>query len=614
MALDPGDPNVIYLSGAYGSVGRFDRRIGLSQDVSPWPAIAFEAEIDQRKYRAPWSPVLVSGAVDPKTLYFGTQYVMKTADGGLHWETISGDLTGAVQSQANGEVSTPPTLANAKQRGYGVVSTIAPSPRSAQTIWAGSNTGLVHLTRDGGKTWKDVTPPGLTDWSEISVIEASHFDPAVAYITVNRARLDDQRPYIYRTRDYGATWQLTVDGIAPAAFLRAVREDPQTKGLLFAGTELGVYISFDDGDHWQPLQLNLPATSVRDLTVHGDDLVIATFGRAFWILDDITPLRQTQAAEKASQAWLFRPAKAIRVDNDVFVGTPLPPEEPTAENPPNGAVIDYVLRSPANRVTLEVFDTRQNLLRRFSSEDKKPARHPALAIAERWLPEPARLETSPGMHRFVWDLTSAGIAPSTEEESFFRSPTGPKLIPGTYQLRLTVDGRSQTQPLDVAMDPRSPATPAVLAQQFELGKKMFDQAVQARQALAEINSIQKQIAQAQQNPAAQSGEIKAALAEAESALAKMLRGGKSPQEQGLQGAYSDLTSALRVVENGDRTTPSQAMEVYEQTSGAIKARMSEWTTFKQTRLPEFNRQLRQANLTPITIAEIAPEADFVSSQ
>jgi photosystem II stability/assembly factor-like uncharacterized protein len=326
MALDPTDPNIIYLSGTYGTVARFNRRTGLSQDVTPWPVSIFDSEINQRKYRAPWSPVLVSSVVNPKILYLGTQYILKTSDGGLHWEQIGGDLTGATQPQGDGQG--PATVENAKQRGYGNVSTIAPSPRNADLIWSGSNTGLIYLTRDGGKTWKNVTPPGLTDWSNISLIEASHFDPAVAYAAVDRSRLDDQKPYVYRTRDYGASWQLVTDGIAASAFVRAAREDPQIKGLLFAGTELGVYVSFDDGDHWQSLQLNLPVTSVRDLTIHGDDLVLATHGRSFWILDDITPLRQTRESEKASRAWLFRPATAIRIDNDTFVGTPLPPEEP----------------------------------------------------------------------------------------------------------------------------------------------------------------------------------------------------------------------------------------------------------------------------------------------
>ncbi len=298
LVVDPNDSNIIYLSGTYGTVSRFNKRTGFSQDITPWPASSFDAEINQRKYRDPWTPALVLSPVDSTTLYLGTQYVMKTVDGGLHWETVSPDLTGSTRDAQNAKDNTPVTIENAKRAGYGVVFTIAPSPLNRDLIWAGSDTGLIHLTRDGGKNWKSVTPPGLSDWSKISLIEASHFDPAVAYAAVDRARLDDQTPYIYRTRDYGATWQLITNGLAAPAFLRAVREDPQSKGLLFAGTEFGVYVSLDDGDHWQSLQLNLPVSSIRDLTIHGDDLVAATFGRSFWILDNITPLRQALDAKR----------------------------------------------------------------------------------------------------------------------------------------------------------------------------------------------------------------------------------------------------------------------------------------------------------------------------
>jgi photosystem II stability/assembly factor-like uncharacterized protein len=617
MVLDPSDPNIIYLSGTYGTVGRFNRRTGLSQDITPWPVSVFESEINQRKYRAPWSPVLVSSPLDPKALYLGTQYVMKTVNGGLRWETISADLTGSTQSPGNTEAQVPPTIDNARQRGYGILSTIAPSPRSADLIWTGSDTGLVHLTRDGGKTWKNVTPKGLSDWSEISLIEPSHFDPAVVYLAVDRSRLDDQTPYIYRTRDFGANWQLLTRGIAAAAFLRAVREDPQTKGLLFAGTESGVYVSFDDGDHWQSLQLNLPVTSVRDLTIHGDDLVIATHGRSFWILDDITPLRQTPESNKASRAWLFHPATATRIDNDTFVGTPLPPEEPTAENPPAGAVIDYFLKSASSNVTLEVFDAGQNLVRRFSSEDPSPTKHGPLPVAERWFPKPDILGKTLGMHRFVWNLTwgSSG-GPIADEDTDLRNPSGPKVIPGTYRVRLTVDGQSQTQTLDVIMDPRSPATAEVLAQQFQLGQQIFDETILARRALAEISSIQKQLAEAQQTQAARSAEVKTALTESQSSLDRILTGKENPQEQGhgLQDAYKDLASALRVVEGGDRVVPSQAIALYTESSQQLKARITEWTTFKQTRLPDLNRQLRQANLAPIVIADSKQEAESLPSR
>src|SRR6267378_2981990 len=481
LVLDPKDPNIIYLSGTYGTVARFNKRTGLSQDIAPWPAFAFEAEINQRKYRDPWTPALALSPVDPTALYLGTQYVMKTVDGGLHWETISPDLTGATHDarDADAKAPRPPTVENAKSAGYGVVFTIAPSALNRDLIWAGSDTGLIHVTRNGGKNWKDVTPQGLSDWSKISLIEASHFDPAVAYAAVDRGRLDDQTPYIYRTRDYGARWQRITDGITAPAFLRAVREDPQSKGLLFAGTEFGVYVSFDDGDHWQSLQLNLPVSSVRDLTIHGDDLVVATFGRSFWILDNITPLRQVVEARKASGPWLYRPAAAVRVDNDSFSGTPIPPEEPTAENPPSGAVIDYFLQSPASAIRLEVFDAQENLVREFSSEDPVTGKHPSLPVADRWFPKPEVLEKTAGMHRFVWNLTwgSSG-GPSSDEDAEMRNPRGPKAVPGDYQVRLTVDGKVQNQSLKVVMDPRSPATPEVLAQQLQLGRQMFGETVE----------------------------------------------------------------------------------------------------------------------------------------
>ncbi len=302
LVVDRQDPDIIYLSGTYGPIARFNKRTGLSQDITPWPASSWESALHERKYRDPWTPVLVLSPVDQKTLYLGTPFVMKTADGGLHWETISPDLTGAAAAQKRDKADAKqPTLEEAKRQGYGVVFTVAPSPLNRDLIWAGSDTALIHVTRDGGKSWKNVTPKGVSDWSKISLIEASHFDPGTAYAAIDRARLDDQAPYLFRTRDYGASWQPITNGISAPAFLRAVREDPKTKGLLFAGTEFGIQVSFDDGDHWQPLQLNLPLTGVRDLAIHGDDLIAATFGRSFWVLDNITPLRALCAAVRNAE-------------------------------------------------------------------------------------------------------------------------------------------------------------------------------------------------------------------------------------------------------------------------------------------------------------------------
>ena len=635
LVVDANDPNIIYLSGTYGSITRFNKRTGFSQDITPWPAGAFDAEINQRKYRDPWTPALVRSPLEPTTLYLGTQYVMATLDGGLHWETISPDLTGSINEKLPSPSTepqaarVPPTLESAEHAGYGVVFTIAPSPLNRDLIWAGSDTGLIHLTRDGGKNWEDLTPPGLPVWSQISLIEASHFDPAVAYAAVNRSRVDDRTPYLYRTRDYGATWQPITNGIPAPLFLRAVREDPQTKGLLFAGTEFGIYVSFDDGDHWQSLQLNLPVTAVRDLTIHGDDLVIATYGRSFWILDNITPLRQVEALDvnRAKSPWLYRPAAAVRVDNDAFSGTPLPPEEPAAENPPNGAMIDYFLPSPAHTLLLEVFDAQQNLVRQFSSEGRSskeqvPTKYLPLPVAERWFSKPEILEKTPGMHRFVWNLTwgSSG-GPTPDEDADYHRPSGPKAVPGIYQVRLTVDGETQSQPLTVVMDPRSPATPEVLAQQLQLGQQIFAEATEPRRVLAEIGSVQKQFADLQvkvehEPSTAQNAQIKSALSDAQSAIARIVMNKEHPEEEGpgLQDAYAGLVSALRVVESGDRAVPSQAIAVYKESSRQVKVRVAEWTRFKQTNLVQLNQKLREAKLAPVAIAEVEQEVEFLMSR
>jgi photosystem II stability/assembly factor-like uncharacterized protein len=643
MVVDPHDPDIVYLTGTYGPISRFNKRTNLSQDITPWPAFSWDSELHERKYREPWTPVLVLSPTDPSTLYLGTQYVMKTVDGGLHWETISPDLTGAVPDNNPASVGLPeprtnsnkppasPTDDEAKRTGYGVVFTIAPSPLSRDLIWAGSDTGLIHITRDGGKTWKDVTPPGLSAWSKISLIEASHFDPGAAYAAIDRARLDDQTPYIYRTRDYGATWQLITHGIAAPAFLRAVREDPQTPGLLFAGTEFGIYVSFDNGDRWQSLQLNLPITGVRDLIIHDDDLVIATFGRSFWILDNITPLRQALAADKANTPWLYRPATAVRMDSDSFSGTPLPPEEPTAENPPSGAMIDYFLPSPAAAVRLEILDAQQNIVRTFFSETDSTLGHPGpgqatwkhqpLPVAERWFPKPEVIEKCPGLHRFVWNLTwgSSG-GPSADEESEYRNPSGPKVVPGTYQVRLSVDGTTQQQALQVVMDPRSTATPEILAEQLHLGKQIFAETVEARRAQAEISSVQKQLADLQskieqQKPMSNIPPLQSALADAQSALARIMTNGHPPDDvPGLQNAYTGLASALRVVESGDRAVPAQAIAVYHQSSQQVKARIAEWSQLKQSKLPQLNRLLRDAHFAPIAVSEIERQIDFLISR
>ncbi len=614
LAPDPSDPNFVYATGVYGSVVRYDRRTSLSQDITPWPASNFGSEINERKYRDPWTPMLVFSPVEKNALYLGTQYVMKTTDGGLHWEKISPDLTGAAPNAASDKPATPVTVQNAKERGFGVVYSIAPSPLKADQIWAGSDTGLLHLTLDGGKTWQNVTPNGVGDWSKIAMVEASSFDPAVAYVAVDRHRLDDCKPYLYRTRDYGKTWQPIAAGIGEQSFVNAIREDTVKKGLLFAGTELGIYVSFDDGDHWQPLQLNLPVASVRDIDIHGDDLLVATHGRAFWILDNITPLRQIASQPQNANFLLYQPATAIRIDNDVFLGSPLPPEEPAAKNPPDGAVLDYYLKAPAKRVTLEIYGPNAKLVRRFASGAKQPT-YPPLPIAPRWLQKLAVLENSAGMHRFVWDLrwSSSGSPEELEEDEAYGAPRGPRAIPGIYKLSLMVDGETFTQHLKLEMDPRSSATSAELDEQLRLGLEIFGEVHRSRKAVAEISGVKKRLDEVQQKLGGHQPALLKPLTELQAAITKIEKG-NGPAMMGLGAANAGLASALRVVEGGNRTTPSQAVELYRQADEAAKARIEEWTKLKSTELPRLNKALQKGGILPIQISQIEYEAEFRVSQ
>ncbi len=614
---DPGDPNILYASGVYGSVLRWDRRTSLSQDITPWPMPNFGSDINQRKYRDTWTPVLVGSPAEKNALYFGTQYVMKTTDGGLHWKEISPDLTGAVSGMPSGKAAGPTTNDNAVQRGYGVVFSIAPSPLKPNEIWAGSDTGLLHLTRDGGASWEDVTPPGLTPWSKIAMIEASRFSPAVAYVAVDRHRLDDQKPYLYRTRDYGKTWQPITSGIAPNSFLNAIREDTQVKGLLYAGTELGIYVSFNDGEQWQPLQLNLPVTSVRDITIHDDDLVIATYGRSFWIMDDISSLRQ-MAAQSTSGPRLYQPAAAVRIDNDVFLGSPLPPEEPTCKNPPDGAIIDYYLPSTAKMVTLDISDASGKLVRHFTSAVKKEQPHPPMAIAERWIPKPILLESTVGAHRFVWDLRWGGSGTSAEvdDEDGYGSPRGPRVVPGTYQLKLTVDGNTLTQPLKLTMDPRAQVTTAELNDQLRVGLDIFNQLRDARKAQAEIGAVKKHIGGLPAPFLAKHQQMLAEVTNVNAQIERIEKGEKGAPGSisGLDSAVMGLGAALRVVENSDRTLPSQALDVYHESGKAAASALEQWTQLKSNQLAQLNKSLQSAGQPAIQISEIEREAEYLLSQ
>jgi photosystem II stability/assembly factor-like uncharacterized protein len=618
MAPDPSNPNILYMSSTNGTVFRTNLKTELSQTITPWPMRSFQVDVSQMKYRAPWTPPLAFSDFDHKTIYLASQFMMKTLDGGLHWETISPDLSGAVPSEkVSISDQTKLPIDVAVKRGYGLINAFATSSLSPGLIWTGSDSGLLYLTRDAGKTWKSITPKGFGPWSKVSIIEASHFDPAVAYVAVDRHETDDQKPYIYRTDDYGATWKLIVDGIQGNSFAWVVREDTKQKNLLFAGTELGVYVSFNRGDTWQPLQLNLPVVSVRDLTIHGNDLVTATHGRSFWILDDITPLREAVKAVQSEDAYLFHPAAAVRIDNDVFIGSPLPPEEPTGKNPPDGAIIDYYLKPGVKEVKLEVFDANHQLVRHFSSNAAPPhARHPSM-IAERWFPKPQLLEATPGMHRFIWNLTWAGDGVSDPDDDDTRAPLGPRIIAGMYEVRLTVDGKAHTAPLKVTMDPRTSATPATLAVRFQTGKEILLASLQSRKALAEINSVQEQMDTISKLIPADNSALKGEVVTLETSLRSLMGRddqGLDPDKWSLVTANSGLNSALGVVDVSERVPPSQAMEVYRMAKKSAAINEARWTAIKTHELSDLNQHLQAANVTPIAIAEIEEQVDYLMTR
>jgi photosystem II stability/assembly factor-like uncharacterized protein len=465
VAPDPKNPDVVY----GGKLTRYRHSTKEVQDVSPSPL--------RGTYRFLRTAPVVFSHVDPSLLFYAGNVVFRTADGGRHWDVISPDLSREKTAvpESIGVFRTK-DLETMKRRG--VVYTLAPAYRDVNVIWAGTDDGLIHRTADGGKSWADVTPPSLTAWSKVSMLEASPHDDLTAYAAINRFRLDDLKAHVLRTHDGGKTWTEIVNGL-PDNPVNAVREDPVRKGLLYAATERMVSVSFDDGANWQPLRLNMPATSVRDLVVKGDDLVIGTHGRSFWILDDVTPLRQMTAAVAASPAHLFEPAKAVRVRRNRWTDTPVPVEEPAGENPPDGAIFDYLLGASASQVSLEIRDASGALVRRYASDDKPESLVEPLVVTADWAREARVLPRTAGIHRWVWDLRYAPPPAASHEYPISAiphrtppEPEGPLVLPGAYAVALTVDGKTLARTLTVGMDPRVKVTAADLAAQHAAAHRL----------------------------------------------------------------------------------------------------------------------------------------------
>jgi photosystem II stability/assembly factor-like uncharacterized protein len=465
VAPDPLDPNIIY----GGRITKYDKRTGQSQDISP-------EGLRTGKYRVIRTQPVLFSPVDPKTLYFAANVLFKTKNGGHSWEVISPDL-----SRENWKV--PENVGVFKQdaekskRRRGVIYAVAPSQQDTNTIWAGTDDGLLHITRDGGKNWSDITPPTVSDWSKVSQLDAGHFDNNTCYAAINSIRLDDLRPHILRTHDGGKSWQEITNGLPNNEPINTVREDPKRKGLLFAGSENAVYVSFDDGDHWQSLRLNMPATSIRDLVIKDDDVVVGTHGRSFWILDNISALRSADLGVRNIDSLgivLYAPQEAIRVRWNMNNDTPLPQEEPAGQNPPDGAMIDYELDKNYNDVQLQILDKEGRVLRSYRSDDPAPDVS-KVNFPLYWIRPFQILSNRKGGHRFLWDMhydpikgRDAAFPIAAVYGQTAPTPVAPWVMPGNYTVRLIVDGQSFEQPIAVTMDPRVTSSLKDLQQQHDL--------------------------------------------------------------------------------------------------------------------------------------------------
>ena len=604
-----------------GKVTVFDRNTGQTREVGP-------VVLRTGQYRFNRTAPLIFSPVDPHALYLGSNVLFVTRDGGNSWQIISPDLT----REDPGVPATLGPFVNddpAKGKHRGVIYSVAPSPKDAKLIWIGTDDGLIQVTHDGGKTWQNITPPDLTPWSKVAQMDASHFDTATAYAAINRFRLDDLHPYIYRTHDNGKTWQKIVTGLPDNEPVNTVREDPERKGLLFAGTERSVYVSFDDGDHWQSLKQNLPATSIRDLVVHNDDIVVGTHGRSFWILDNITPLRQLDSKINHAGAYLFKPQLTYRLRRDNYPDTPLPPEEPAGQNPPDGAMIDYWLKDGNQApVILEIRDDSGKVVRRFSSTDKADEVDPMqINVPMYWVRAPRVLSNDPGMHRFVWDLTYP--VPDLLSRDFPISaiyhdtplyPQGATVLPGKYTIMIETTSRGggtpvagiSAQPLEIRLDPRVKTSPEDLRRRFDLDRKIAEALHRDHEALQQARSLQAQLKTLSANnpPAPLAQTIKEV--ETKAAAIEGSEGGygsrflSTPEGRSLARLNGGLGTMLAQLDTADAAPTTQELEMFGELEKALDEQLAAWGQLKTKDVPQLNEELKKAGQPPIDLQKLAP--------
>jgi photosystem II stability/assembly factor-like uncharacterized protein len=606
-APDPLHPEIIYGAGRT-EVSRYNRITGEVQNVTPLPT-------RKRDYRADRTEPILFSPVDPHIMYYAANHLFKTTDYGHTWETISPDLSREKSGQPESLAPLPQPQQDQRR---GVIYAVAASYKTAQTIWAGTDDGLVWITRDGGANWSNITPPGVTPWSKIAQLDASRFDDDTAYLAVNRMRIDDMKPYAFRTHDGGKTWQSISAGLPDDAPVNAVRADPVQPGLLYAATERAVWVSFDDGAHWRPLQYNLPPTSMRDLLVKDDDLVVATHGRSFWILDDVAPLREMAAQTGEKTALLFKPAAAWRVRDMEYTDTPLPPDEPMGQNPPDGALIDYDLPASAQDVTLEVLDRDGKVLRSYSSKDPvtpTPEEMKKNLIPPYWPLVHGPLPVSAGMHRWVWDLRSTtptatryGYPISAVPYRTPLKPQGPLVLPGDYTVRLTVDGHSETQSLTVKMDPRVHTAIADLEALHSAQVAMAQSLDAVAKADLAAHAVMEQLT------SSKNASLATQVAPYSDALKKVLSGDPAQHRPGIDEVNGEAGQVYGQLEQSDNPPTQALLAAAAQVESERQEAGSAWEDFRDKQLPALNKVLESAHharidlkKSPVTMPEEGDE-------
>jgi hypothetical protein len=632
IAPDPLNPNIVYSIGWFGTVMRLDRTTGQLATVFVPPA----------NYHTVWETPIIYAPHEPHTLYYGAQYLLKTTDGAVNWEVISPDLTSSAQHPAEakkpgagGHAPDPdeeefndPDGKNGGDKdaaqfpGSGAIHSIAPSPVEAGMIWVGTSNGLVQLSRGG--SWQDVTPPGLPKGSDIRVVEASPHDANGAYVVVLVRR--DPHPYLFRTHDAGKTWTKIVAGLPDDSPAEGLREDLKRKGLLFAGTETAVWVSFDDGDHWKSLQLNLPTTDVTDFAVHGNDLVAATFGRGLWIVDDISPLRELSAKDFSSPVHFFKPQPAMRVRWDNNNETPLVPEFPASENPPDGAILYYSLKNNVkSEMTLDVLDAKGNRIRHYSSKSA-PAKLLVGNAPDYWFAPAAALDTASGLHRFVWDVRTED--PLTLTYGYFggkldyieytlpdhaitgqtprQQPPGALVPPGTYEAVLTVDGKQYRQKLDVALDPRVHATSSDLQEQWNLARIISAAMEASYNAYNDYSALQPAIAaqQAALKDKPQAKELLEELAKLQKAANDVAEG--AHEAPGIGPINRDISRYFVMIESADMRPAASAQKVFREMCEALQKNLATWRQINEQNIPAANKQLQDIHLALLPVAGRSP--------